>query len=176
MNSPGLIWLTGLAGAGKTTIGTQLHREMRDRQSNVVFLDGDSLREIFEVVGGFDSVARCELAFRYARLCKALVEQDLIVICATISMFHAVRNWNRENIQNYYEVYVRVPIETLVSRDQKFLYSRALQGEELNVVGIDLPFEAPRTPDLIIDNDGEVGVSELVQKIISTLGQRVNDD
>ena len=104
----------------------------------------------------------------YARLCRLLSEQETHVVCSTISMFHDVRLWNQENICNYKEIYLRAPIDILKERDSKGIYSRAEKGELTDVMGVDLPFEEPDNPNLIIDNDGSRSVDEIVEILLST--------
>lgn len=147
-------WITGLSGAGKTTIGKLLHNRIKENKKNVVFLDGDVLREIFGNDLGYSIEDRKKSAMRNSKLCKVLSEQDIDVICATISMFDECRNWNRKNINNYREIYVKVPMEVLIKRDQKGIYSGALKGEIKNVMGVDIEFEEPKNPDIVVLNDG----------------------
>ena len=166
-NQPGtLYWLTGLPGAGKTTIGRELLRKLQLRKPNVVMLDGDALREIM----GFTTTAyapadRLKLAMQYSRLCQHLVEQGIDVVCATVSMFHEVRSHNRNSFDSYFEVYVRVPMDVLVARDTKALYSRALKEEIPHVPGVNLDYEEPENPDLIIDNNGSQPPCDLADVI-----------
>jgi adenylylsulfate kinase len=147
-------WITGLSGAGKTTIGRLVFDELRRRTPAAVFLDGDILREVFGNDLGHSRADRLQSAMRNARLCRMLAEQGIDVVCATISLFRECQEWNRAHIARYFEVYLRVPMEVLVRRDQKQLYSRALRGEITDVIGVDLPVEEPQRPDLVIDNDG----------------------
>mgnify|MGYP000144454013 CR=1 FL=1 len=165
-----LYWLTGLAGAGKTTLGHLLFEEIRTRRPQSVFLDGDVLRKVFDIEGGTKPAERLQLAMRYARLCRDLTAQDIDVVCCTISLFPEVWNWNRENIPSYREIYVRVPMDVLKQRDKKGLYSSAESGEVQNVVGVDLPFNEPVNPDLIVDNDGTSDPATVVSGIVSALG------
>ncbi|WMJ81318.1 adenylyl-sulfate kinase [Clostridium sp. MB40-C1] len=159
-------WVTGLSGAGKTTIAKLLYEKLKKNKDNVVFLDGDILREIFGNDLGYSSSDRKKSAMRNSRICKELSEQGIDVVCATISMFNECRIWNRENIKNYKEIYIKVPIEILIQRDQKKLYSRALKGEIKNVMGIDIDFEEPKNPDIVILNDGSVKPKDILSQII----------
>ena len=109
---------------------------------------------------------------RNARLCRMLSEQGIDVVCATISLFRECQEWNRAHVARYCEIYLRVPMEVLVQRDQKQLYSRALRGEITDVMGVDLPIEEPSRPDIVIDNDGRQAPSDIAGDIIQRLGLR----
>ncbi len=158
-------WITGLSGAGKTTIGKSLYKKLKSRNDGVVFLDGDILRDVFGNSHGYSVEERKSLAMTYSRMCKMLVEQGLTVICCTISMFHEVRSWNRKNIPNYIEVYLRVSLSVLKERDQKGLYSDIEQGNIFDLVGIDIKMEEPESPDIVIDNDGGFSINECINMI-----------
>lgn len=168
-----LFWITGLSGAGKTTIGTILYQRLKERYPNTVLFDGDVLRQVFGNDLGYSKEERFACAMRYARLCKLLTEQGIIVVCCTISMFDEVRKWNRENIEAYTEVYIEVPMEILEQRNQKNLYDDVKKGTAENVVGMDLELELPVNPDIVLQNDGakrpeEMG-EELWRQVCETL-------
>ena len=157
-------WITGLSGAGKTSVGILLYEKMKKKYPNTVFFDGDVLREVFGNDLGYTREERIKCAMRYARLCKMLQEQEMNVICCTISMIDDIRNWNRENIGNYREIYVRVSMEELTKRNQKGLYSPSVENKE--VAGIHVNIEEPKNPDMILDNERNVSVAELVDRMI----------
>lgn len=161
-------WITGLSGAGKTSVGKLLYKKMKQKYQGIVFLDGDVLREVFGNDLGYTREERIKCAMRYARLCRMLQRQGLNVICCTISMFDEIRNWNRENIENYREIYVRVSMEVLKKRNKKGLYSSSARKRE--VAGIQVEIEEPKNPDMILDNEGNISVSELVDKVIERYG------
>ena len=167
-------WLTGLSGAGKTTIGTLLYQKLREEQDNVVFLDGDQLRQVFGDDLGYTPDQRLKSAMRNARLCKLLSDQGMDVVCCTISMFDSVRDWNRTHIPGYVEVYLRVSLETLYQRDQKGLYT---QGDG-TVAGVHFSVEEPKHPDLVLDNNGACTPQEQAEKIWKLIlkRQRGNDN
>ncbi len=159
-------WITGLSGAGKTTIGKLLYEKLKSEYPNTVLLDGDTLRRVFGDDLGYTKDERRKCAMRYSRLCDMLEKQDMNVICCTISMFDSVRDWNRENINNYREIYVKVSMDTLQARDQKGLYSGDTKEQQKEVVGIHMDIEEPKCPDLILENDGIRTPEEQVEIII----------
>lgn len=165
-NNKGTVYFfTGLSGAGKTTVGGLFYRRLKERKPNVVVLDGDQTRPVFNEDIGYSMADRLNGAKRVFRVCKMLAEQNIDVVCCSICMFEEVRAWNREHIPNYREIYIRVKKETLLTRNQKGLYSG-----KTNVVGVDLPFDEPKHPDLIIQNDGERTPLELVEEIERAFG------
>lgn len=167
MNEKGTVYFfTGLSGAGKTTIGGLFCRRLKARKPNVVFLDGDQLRPMYALNIGYTHEERKEGAFRNFRLCNLLAEQGIDVVLCSISMYHDVRRWNREHIERYQEIYIKVSRETLFRRDQKGLYSTGAK----NVVGIDLPFEEPQNATIVIQNDGEEDPLHIVERLESALG------
>ena len=166
-----LYWITGLSGSGKTTVGSHLLALLRQRRPATIFLDGDELRDVFAITEAYSPEDRLQLASRYARLCRLLTDQGLDVVCCTISLFRQIHQWNRANIPNYREIYLRVPIEVLVARDAKGLYGKAGRGEVAHLVGAGIPFDEPIAPDLVLENDGRIPPEEqariIVEKFVS---------
>ncbi len=109
---------------------------------------------------------------RNARLCRLLSAQGADVVCATISLFHQVQRWNRENIPGYREIYLRVPLDELHRRDSKGIYLAAQRGAVQQVVGLDVPAEAPETPDLVLDNYEPLDVPTAVERILAACTSR----
>lgn len=162
MEKGSVYFFTGLSGAGKTTIGGLFYRRMKVQRPDVVLLDGDQLRPVFCEDLGYTAEDRLCAARRAFRVCKMLSDQGLDVVCCSISMYGEVRKWNRENIENYIEIYIKVTKETLIRRNQKGLYTGGK-----NVVGVDIPFDEPKTPDITIENDG----AETPESIVRYLEQ-----
>lgn len=161
-----LYWITGLSGAGKTTIGNRLYYEIKKHNKNVVILDGDILKKIVDEQPNYGVDDRRKRAIKYAQLCKTLTDQGLIVICCTIAMFDEVREWNRRNNRGYVEVFIKAPLKTLKQRDQRGMYSKYTKGNFKNLVGIDLKLEFPKNPDIVLKNDGKTPIEELVKRIM----------
>jgi adenylylsulfate kinase-like enzyme/phosphohistidine swiveling domain-containing protein len=171
--APGRVfWITGLSGAGKTTIGRELANRLRAAGGAVTFLDGDALRGVIAEDLDHSAGHRRRSAMRNARLCRLLAEQGADVVCATISLFHEVQRWNRKNIPGYREIYLRVPMDELRRRDSKGIYSGAQRGDTRDVVGVDVPAEAPEAPDLILDNYGALDVATAVDRILAVCASR----
>ncbi|MBU5488413.1 adenylyl-sulfate kinase [Clostridium sp. MSJ-8] len=158
-----LYWITGLAGSGKTTIGNMLYYEIKKKKSNTVILDGDILKNISKEISGYSYEDRKKRARVYSNICKMLVDQGINVVICTIAMFDEIREWNRNNIDKYIEVFLDVDIEVLLKRNKKGLYS----DNKSNVVGIDVEVEFPKNPDIIINNDGRYSVKECMDIILN---------
>ena len=168
MTTPGVVWwITGLSGAGKTTVASLVQEQLVARGHAALLLDGDRLRAVLgDNEGGHGPDDRVRLAWIYARLAREVAAQGIDAVCATISMFDAVREWNRAHIANYREIYLQVPLPELQLRDPRGLYARAARGEQRHIVGVDVAFEPPRQPDLVIDNFGGVDAAAAAAQIL----------
>lgn len=147
MSAGKVIWITGLSGAGKSTVAREVAGRLRASGKPVVMLDGDELREVFGAAAAnarnHGREGRLALAFQYAHLCRVIAGQGLTVVIATISLFREIHAWNRANLPGYFEVYLKVPVEELRRRDPKGIYRRFDAGEIADVAGLDLPIDEP---------------------------------
>ena len=165
MDKKGTVYFfTGLSGAGKTTLGGLFHRRLKDREDNVVLLDGDSIRLVYNEDISYTEESRRKGAGRTFRVAKMLSDQGIDVVVCSICMYSAVREWNRENIENYREIYIKVDREVLLRRNQKGLYTA---GKD--VVGVDIPFDEPKRPDFIIENNGQETPEAIVPRLEEAL-------
>ena len=164
-----VLWITGMSGAGKTTVAAELLSRLHRRGGRPVLLDGDALRTALGVTtASFDYAGRHALAFVYARLCGLLAGQGHVVICSTIALFHDLQDWNRAHLPNYVEIFLDVPPAELARRNSKGLYLET--GRE--VVGVDVPAEFPRQPDLRVSNDGSTTPACVVNQILEVCTSR----
>jgi len=150
-----VVWLIGLSKAGKTTIGRELYKQWKLNESNTVLIDGDEIRAIFQDdVDEFSYTinGRRKNADRICEICAWLDRQEINVVCCILSIFEESREWNRVNLSEYFEVYIKVAFDLLINRDDGHLYNPALKGELKNVVSIDIPFHEPKLPDYIFNN------------------------
>ncbi len=165
-----VIWLIGLSGAGKSTIGRRLFQRLKDTRDNIVFVDGDVVRELWGDSLGHDMDGRRQNAYRISHLCRFLDQQGIHVVVAVLSIFHEWQAWNRSNFSSYFEVFVDVPMEVLRERDPKGLYAKAFAGEISDVVGVDIPFPLPANSDLVLDNAAtRLDPGELCEEILAGL-------
>jgi adenylylsulfate kinase-like enzyme len=170
------IWITGLSGAGKSSLAREVVTRLRAAGNVVVQLDGDELREVFGAVAansqnhGRDG--RLALAMQYSKLCRVIASQGLTVVIATISLFREVHVWNRENLPGYFEVYLKVPVDELRRRDPKGIYHRYDAGLLSNVAGLDLPIDEPEAADWVAEFASEQTVTLLADKLINVLKTR----
>jgi len=165
------IWLTGLSGAGKTTIALALEAELIARHFPVERLDGDIVRESLTRDLGFSREDRDKNVERVGFVARLLARNGVGVVAAFISPYRAAREKLRTEINNFIEVYVEAPIETCIARDVKGLYAKALAGQVSNFTGVDDPYEAPEIPDLVIRTD-QLSVADSVAYILDYLESR----
>lgn len=164
-NSGNVYWITGLSGAGKTTVGIKLYEYLKSTKDNVIRLDGDIMREVFQNKD-YSTEGRRVLGYQYARLCKMLSAQGIDVVICCIVMFDEVRVWNRENIVNYHEIFLDVTMDELIKRNQKGIYTNAMKDKSQSVYGISIEAELPKCSDLIIKNYGDVSPDVAFNQIL----------
>ena len=165
-----VIWITGLSGAGKTTLAKEMASIKTSRSREILILDGNELREVFGAVAdnskNYGREGRLALAMQYAKLCRIFAIQGKIVVIATISLFKEVHAWNRKNLPNYFEVYLKVPLKELRKRDPKGFYKKFDEGQLENVPGLDLEMDEPVNADMEIDFNNQNSVGMIAKKII----------
>lgn len=166
-----LLWITGLAGSGKTTIARKVYSSIKKKHSNSVFLDGDDFRAIMQDELGFHLEDRKKNAWRIARLCSFLTSQGINVVCSTMSLYKEIHGYNRKFNKKYFEVFIDVDMNELIKRDKKGLYSLAIKGSIKNVTGIDLPFDKPENADLLLFNNTKSDINKNIKSILKKIKQ-----
>ena len=162
------IWLTGLSGAGKSTLARLIERRLRALDRNVEVLDGDVVRTHLSKGLGFSREDRDTNIKRIAFVCNLLTRNGVVSIAAAISPYREAREWARNEIGNFVEVYVKCPLEVCRQRDVKGLYKQVEEGKIKGFTGVDDPYEEPEHPELVIETDKEM-VEESVNLIFAKL-------
>lgn len=169
------LWLTGLSGAGKTTLAELLSTNMSARGIGVEVLDGDEVRTNLSRGLGFSKEDRDTNIRRIGYVCRLLSRNGVVTVAAAISPYRAAREEVRRAIEGegveFVEVFVRCPIAVLAERDVKGLYQKALAGEIEDFTGVSDPYEEPLTPDIVVETDRE-SADFSASKIIRLLERR----
>jgi bifunctional enzyme CysN/CysC len=150
---PCLLWLTGLSGAGKSTIANLVEKKLHSLGHHTYLLDGDNVRQGLNKDLGFTDADRVENIRRVAEVAALMLDAGLIVLVSFISPFRSERSMARELVDagEFIEVFVDTPLEVAEERDCKHLYEKARRGEIKNFTGIDSPYEKPEAPEVHID-------------------------
>ncbi len=162
------LWLTGLPGSGKTTLGGVLKNRLESRGLTVEVLDGDEVRKNLSPDLGFTKREREIHAKRVAYVSKLLTRNGTVTIVALISPFRSFREHARHEIGDFIEVYVKCSVEICSKRDPKGLYRRAQLGEIKDLTGVQDSYEEPLRPEVVVDTE-KLGPEEGAEKILVKL-------
>lgn len=168
-----VIWLTGLSGAGKTTLAHSLSKHLKAAGLRVELLDGDEVRENLSRGLGFSKEDRETNVRRIGFVARLLARNGVAVLGAAISPYQRSRDDVRSTIEaddiRFVEVFVRCPLHKLVERDVKGLYAKALAGEIKHFTGVSDPYEEPLSPEIIIDSSLE-SIEESTSRVLAQVG------
>lgn len=172
---PAVVWLTGLSGAGKSTIANLLAGSLHERGHATCVLDGDQLRQGLCRDLGFSDVDRSENIRRAGEVARLMSQAGMIVIAAFISPFRADRALVRSLLPPgaFIEVFVDAPLAVAESRDPKGLYAKARRGDLPRFTGVDSPYEAPESPELRLDT-AALSIEQAVDQVLEMVLGRVS--
>lgn len=166
------IWMTGLSGSGKSTIANEVARLLFDAGVNPYVLDGDNLRHGLNADLGFSDDDRAENVRRFGEVALTLADAGLIVLAPVISPFAAGRNAVRRRHRDvgipFAEVFVATPVGECAERDPKGLYAKQTKGELSGLTGVDAPYEAPESPELLLVTSNR-SVNDCAGELVSAL-------
>jgi adenylylsulfate kinase-like enzyme len=189
---PAVLWLTGLSGAGKSTIANLVERKLHALGKHTYLLDGDNIRfglnkdpkSLKEKAGyadataarfgvGFSAEDRMENIRRIGEVAKLFSDAGLLTLTAFISPYRIDRDNVRKTLKpgEFIEIYVKASVETCEKRDPKGLYKKARAGEIKDFTGVNAPYEAPDKPELVLDSDNK-GIDELANEVVAYLESR----
>ena len=167
-----VIWITGLSGAGKTTLATKIGNNLKNIGIPNILIDGDVIRNILsenENENSYSNEARMRNAFKYAGISLLLANQGFCVITSVIGMFEEIYNWNKKNLPGYYEIFLDIPLQKLKQRDSKGIYKQFEIGKIRNVAGLDLEIQKPAQPNLHITNNNHLNIDKIINFVIKTM-------
>jgi bifunctional enzyme CysN/CysC len=170
---PCLLWLTGLSGAGKSTIANLVEKQLHSLGHHTYLLDGDNVRQGLNKDLGFTDADRVENIRRVAEVAALMLDAGLIVLVSFISPFRSERSMARELVApgEFIEVFVDTPLEVAEERDAKHLYAKARRGEIKNFTGIDSPYEKPENPEIRIETT-QLTPEQAAEQVIAELRRR----
>ena len=160
-----LFWVTGLSGSGKTVISEKIRKDIIKNYGPTLLVSGDDLRKIFK----FDKYTAAErkvLGIYYCSYAKFITNQGINLIFAVVGMRDSTRNWNRKNISNYVEIYIKTNINTIIKANKKKIYHKKNSG---NIVGIDIKSELPKKADIIINNNFKKSLDILAKELVAKI-------
>jgi cytidine diphosphoramidate kinase len=170
-----VIWIVGLSGAGKTTIGKEVYSQIKNKYLNTVFLDGDEIRKVLQNDNGghnYSIEGRKLNAERIIALCKVLDSQGINVVCSILCIFPDLLEENKSRFTKYIEVFADAPMTVLKNRDYKDLYRMASKGIDKNVVGVNIDFPRPKNPDLILDTSSLETFERNIQLVMEVFNEK----
>ncbi len=162
------IWFTGLSGSGKSTLSEAIEKRLQTIGRNVEILDGDVVRTHLSKGLGFSREDRDTNIKRIAFVCSLLTRNGVICISAAIAPYREAREWARQEIGNFVEIYVKCPLDVCRQRDVKGLYKLVDEGKIKNFTGVDDPYEEPEHPDLVVETNNET-IEESIERIFAKL-------
>lgn len=168
--APAVIWLTGLPGAGKTTIAQRVGAGLRTRGVPVEQLDGDAVRAVFPGTG-FSRAERDAHVRRIGFMASRLEAHGVFVVASFVSPYREARAAARALCRRFVEVYVATPLDECERRDPKGMYARARRGEITSFTGVDDPYEPPTAPELTLDT-AAIGPDEAAGRILALLADQ----
>ena len=157
-------FITGFSGSGKSTIAKRIKKDIQNNYGPTILLHGDEIRRLFNLKG-YSSPDRKKIAMQYSKLCKKITDNEINVILATVSLYNSVRKWNKTNIVNYIEIYIKSDLSKIVKQKKKYFYRKKTK----NVVGLTIKPELPKKPNIILKNDFKKSIDILSNLLIKKI-------
>ena len=166
-----LFWITGLSGSGKTTLGKKIKKDITKIYGPTIMISGDDIRKIFKLKG-HEYNDRAVILRKYSLFAKYITEQKINIILAVVGMIEAPRKWNRINIENYIEIYIKSSIKDIIKLNKKKIYNKKNPGK---IIGIDIKPEYPKNPDISITNSFKGTTDQMAKNLITNINKLLNE-
>ena len=164
-----LFWITVFSGSGKTQLAKKIYPSIKKQYGPTVLLSGDDIRKIFNLKG-YTYKERYDTVMKYCKLAKFITNQNVNVIFAVIGMMDNIRHWNRKNIKNYVEIYIKSDLKLVMSKKKKKIYKKKTK----NVVGLDIKAEYPKRPHIILKNDFKKKIEIYSKELLTKIDNHLN--
>ena len=164
-----VFWITGLSGSGKTKIGQKIKNDIIKNYGPTILFSGDDIRNIFNFKK-YSFKDRFKIVSGYSRLCNNLSNQGINVIFCVVGLMHEIQKWNRKNITNYVEIYIKSPIHKVKKLSKKKIYK---QKYIQDVVGFDIKPEFPKKPNIKINNNFSKSINKLAKELQNKINKIV---
>ena len=164
-----LFWVTGLAGSGKTQISKKILSQIKKNYGPTILFSGDDIRKIFNLKG-YSYEDRFETVMKYCKLAKSITNQNINVIFAVVGMMHSVRTWNKKNIKNYVEIYIKSDLKKIIKKGKKRIYHQ----KKDNIIGLDIKAEHPKKPHIILRNNFKKDINEYSAELMTKINEHLN--
>ena len=165
-----LFWVTGLSGSGKTAIAKKIKTQISKLYGPTIIVSGDDLRRIFNL-NKYDYLSRLNYSRKFCKFAKFNTNQKINLIFAIVGMMNEPRKWNRKNIDNYLEIYIKSNIKKIISQKKKKIYF--ISKTKKNIVGINIKPELPKNYDILIQNNFNKSLSKLANELISKIKKKI---
>ena len=162
-----MFWVTGLSGSGKTTISKKIQNDIQKLYGPTLLISGDDIRKIFNFKD-YSASKRYSLVMKYCKLAKFITNQNVNLIFAVVGMMDKIRAWNKKNITNYLEIYIKSDLKKIIKIRKKKIYHKKNVGD---IVGLTIKPEFPRNPDIIINNNFKTDVKFLAKQLVKKFKQ-----
>ena len=162
-----LFWITGLSGSGKSSIAKNIFNQIRKEYGPTILFHGNNIRSIFELKD-YSFSGRQRAGLMYSKLFKKIIDHKINVIFAGIVLIEKVRKYNRQNIDNYIEIYIKTDKKNIIKKKYKKLYFKTK-----NLVGLKIKPEFPKNPEIIIKNDLNKNIKKLSQDLIKNIKKKI---
>jgi adenylylsulfate kinase-like enzyme len=160
-----LFWVTGLSGSGKTSISKLIKKDIIKNYGPTLLVSGDDLRTIFHF-NKYSLIERQLLVKKFCNFAKFITNQNINLIFATVAMMHAPRAWNKKNIDNYIEIFIKTKINKIIDAKKKKIYHKKNIGD---LVGLSIKPQLPKKPDIIITNDFDKPIKHLSKVLMNKI-------
>jgi len=160
-----VFWITGLSGSGKTTIGKKIKTKIIKNYGPTILFSGDDIRKIF-AKKRYGAKDRLKVCSQYSKLCHSISNQKINVIFCTVCLINKVQNYNKKNIENYIEIFIRSPIKKVRKFSNKKIYKKKYTK---NIYGLDIKPQYPSKPHIVINNNFNKSVENISKDLVAKI-------